>query len=89
VSKPPKSRSRTRLTAAQLKAYEARRASEVNHDATPAVPVASATGAASPRRVFVLSRSEEMAIIRSDLKRLVLILVILLVVLIAMSLFLR
>jgi hypothetical protein len=53
------------------------------------VPVATVAGTTAPRRVFVLSRTEEMAIIRSDLKRLVLILAILLVVLVAMSLFLR
>jgi hypothetical protein len=61
----------------------------VNHDATPAVPVAGATGAATTRRVYVLSRTEEMAIIRSDLKRLVLILAILVVVLLAMTFVLR
>ncbi len=90
VSKPTKSRTKTQLNRAQLKAYEARRAEEVARqlevdaigDASPRPAAAAVASApASRRRIYALSHEEEMAIIRSDLKRLLTILAVLLVVL--------
>lgn len=97
VSKPPKSRSRTRLNRAQLKAYEARRAEEIQRridaeaaqDAADAASRAAGGATAVPRRrIYALSQPEEMAIIRSDLKRLMTILAVLLVVLAIATVFL-
>lgn len=98
VSKPTKSRTRTQLNRAQLKAYEARRAEEVQRrlDADAAAADVAQTGAAAAtavpvgrRRVYALSQADEMAIIRSDLKRLMLILAVLLVVLAIATVVLR
>lgn len=90
MSKPTRPRTKTQLNRAQLKAYEARRAEEVQRqlesEAAGEIPVrrAALTVAAAPvprRRIYALSQAEEMAIIRSDLKRLLMILAVLLVVL--------
>ena len=86
VSRPSKTKSRQQISRAELKAYEARRAAEVRR-----VPVAgSATVESAPtRRSYVLSRDEEYAIIRSDMRRLLTILAILVVVLVAATIVLR
>lgn len=90
MSKPTNPRTKSQLNRAQLKAYEARRAEEVQQrvEATAeresmagAATVAVKPSAVGRRRVYALSHEEEMAIIRSDLKRLLTILAILLVVL--------
>ena len=92
MSKPTRPRTR-QLTRAQLKAYEARRTVEVSRTASP-VPVASGSviesrAAAAPGRIHMLSRAEEYAIIRSDLRRLLWILAVLSVVLVIMTIILR
>lgn len=85
-----KSRSRTQLNRAQIKAYEARRAEEIqrHREAEAAdeahvqsVSASVATAPTARRRIYALSQAQEMAIIRSDLKRLLTILAVLLVVL--------
>ena len=90
MSKPTKSRQR-QLSRAELKAYEARRTVELNRggaatvsDTAPARQTTTTT-----RRVQALSRAEEYAIIRSDLRRLLWILAILTAVLIVLTFFLR
>jgi hypothetical protein len=89
LSKPTKSRPR-QLTRAELKAYEARRAAEANRPtiATPSEAVAVRPTQTS-RRVHALSRAEEYAIIRSDLRRLLWILAVLTVTLVVLTFFLR
>jgi hypothetical protein len=91
VSKSTKSGTRRQLSRAEIKAYEARRAAEVNR-------IGSApTGALEPeapigtpmRRSYVMSRAEEFAIIRSDLRRLLIILSLLVALLIAATFVLR
>ena len=97
MSKPAKSRTRTQLNRAQLKAYEARRAEEVQRsraidpdvDAVSGQPVAAQAAVAPRRRIYALSNEQEMAIIRSDLKRLLAIVAVLLVVLAIATLVLR
>jgi hypothetical protein len=90
LSKSTKSRSRTQLSRAAIKAYEARRAEEVNRveplDATATdAPIAVSSG----RRGFAISRIDEYATIRADLRRLGLILAFLTVLLVVATLFLR
>lgn len=89
MSKPTKSRPR-QLTRAELKAYEARRTVEMNRGATGATsePIAVRPGT-THRRVQALSRAEEYAIIRSDLRRLLWILAVLTVTLVVLTFFLR
>jgi hypothetical protein len=85
-----------------MKAYEARRSAEVNreqpviaNETTATRPAAVARSAATARtappnrRVYALSRAEEYAIIRSDLRRLLWILAVLTVTLVVLTLFLR
>ncbi len=91
MSKPTKSRQRP-LTRAQLKAYEARRTLDLNRGPAEARTDAVTARPVSPspvRRVQALSRAEEYAIIRSDLKRLLWILAVLTVVLVVLTIFLR
>jgi hypothetical protein len=89
LSKPTKSRPK-QLTRAQLKAYEARRTVEMDRGSAVAANDVIATRPKSTvRRVQALSRAEEYAIIRSDLKRLLWILAVLAVVLIVLTIFLR
>lgn len=98
VSKPTKSRSKTQLNRAQLKAYEARRAEEVERraaedaaDEVVARPASVAVAGVSVprRRIYALSHEQEMAIIRADLKRLLTILAVLVVVLIIAAILLN
>lgn len=85
------------MNRAQLKAYEARRAEEVQHsraiqqdvDAVSGQPAAAAAAVAPRRRIYAMSHEQEMAIIRSDLKRLLGIVAVLLVVLAIATLVLR
>ena len=89
MSKPTKSRPR-QLTRAQLKAYEARRTLDLNRGSSDAGSEAVTARPVSPvRRVQALSRAEEYAIIRSDLRRLLWILAVLAVVLVALTFVLR
>ena len=90
MSEPTHPRTKTQLNRAQLKAYETRRAEEgqrhVDDDGSGDLPiqVSSASAIATPasrRRIYALSHEQEMAIIRSDLNRLLKILAVLLVVL--------
>src|SRR5205823_13955928 len=91
VSKPTKARSRPQFTKAELKAYEARRAEELQRVPAAGVARVEATGApsASTRRTYALTRDEEYRIIRGDLRRLLLILAILAVVLVAATIAFR
>lgn len=89
MSKPTKSRQR-QLTRAELKAYEARRTVELNRGMAGAPGEVIATRpTTTSRRVQALSRAEEYAIIRSDLRRLLWILAILTVALVVLTFFLR
>lgn len=94
MSKPTRSRPR-QLSRAELKAYEARRTVEMNRGGTqPATGEVtavrpSASRSSSTRRIQPLSRAEEFAIIRSDLKRLLWILAVLVLVLVVLTFFLR
>ncbi len=91
MSKPTKSRPK-QLTRAQLKAYEARRTLDLHRGTSEAASTSEAVAArpASPvRRVQALSRAEEYAIIRSDLRRLLWILAVLAAVLVVLTFFLR
>jgi hypothetical protein len=73
-----------------LKAYEARRAAEATRSSTIEDVLDRQVGPVSTvRRPRALSRAEELAIIRSDLKRLLMILALLAVVLIVLTFFLR
>lgn len=89
MSKSSKSRSR-QLSRAQLKAYEARRAEEINRAPVEVQPERTqASRIVVPRRSVMMSRSEEMMIIKSDLRRLLLILALLAVFLIVATFILR
>jgi negative regulator of replication initiation len=78
------------LTRAQLKAYEARRSVEMDRgSAVAATDVIATRPKSTVRRVQALSRAEEYAIIRSDLKRLLWILAVLAVVLVILTIILR
>jgi hypothetical protein len=79
------------LSRAEIKAYEARRASEVSRIGaapTGALEPDAPTAVAS-RRSYVLNRAEEFAIIRSDLRRLLMILSLLVLLLVAATFVLR
>ncbi|HYI15087.1 MAG TPA: hypothetical protein VEX37_06830 [Thermomicrobiales bacterium] len=89
MSKPTKSRPK-QLTRAQLKAYEARRTLDLHRGTADAASEAVAVRPTSPvRRVQALSRAEEYAIIRSDLRRLLWILAVLAGVLVVLTFILR
>lgn len=89
MSKPTRSRQR-QLSRAEMKAYEARRSAEMNRGTIGAPGEAIATRPATTgRRIHALSRAEEYAIIRSDLRRLLWILAVLMVTLIVLTFFLR
>jgi hypothetical protein len=91
LSKSTKPRSR-QLTRAQLKAYEARRGIEMSQSTATTGAEAVAPRAAtstSVRRVQPLTRAEEYAIIRSDLRRLLWILAVLATVLVVLTFVLR
>lgn len=89
MSKSSKARSR-QLSRAQLKAYEARRAEEINRANVEAQEERlEAQRTIVPRRSVMMNRAEEMAIIASDLRRLMVILAVLTVFLIAATFFLR
>lgn len=90
MSKSTKPRSRTQLSRASIKAYEARRAEEVNRvEHEDVVSVDGPVAVYPARRSFAMSRIEEMAIIRSDLRRLLLILAALAVILVVATFVLR
>ena len=89
MSKSSKTRSR-QLSRAQLKAYEARRAEEINEASVEAQAVrAEVSHTIVPRRSVMMSRSEEMAIIRADLRRLITILAVISIFLVILPFFLR
>lgn len=94
LSKPTKARERNQPSRADLKAYEARRAvAKRSDDAIPTDgrPVAAAAKRTSTagRSAHRISREEEYRIIKSDMKRLLVILGVLLVVLVIASIVLR
>lgn len=72
-----------------MKAYEARRAAEAQRLNVPIPAQGSDTLKPTVRRTGALSRSEEFQIIKADLRRLLLILVVLAVILIAATFVLR
>jgi hypothetical protein len=85
VSKPTKSKSRPQFSRAELKAYEARRAEEVRR-----VPIGPAGAEGVPvRRSYALTRDEEYAVIRADLRRLLLIVLVLFAILVVAMIVLR
>lgn len=83
-------RDRTKLSKAELKAYEARRAAERRRIAThtPSGDVVELDTPITVEHSYTLSRDEEFAVIRSDLKRLAVIVAILLVALVLATLLL-
>lgn len=90
LSKPAKSRSRAQLSRAAVKAYEARRAEEVNRvEIETPLAVDGPIATYPTRRGFAITRAEEVSIIRSDLRRLLLILAFLTVLLIVATFILR
>lgn len=90
MSKPTKARGRPQFSKAELKAYEARRAEEIRRvPAGSAAADTAAGGTASVRRTYALSRDEEYAIIRGDLRRLLLILAVLALVLLVATVIFR
>ena len=90
MSKSTKSRSSRQVSRAELKAYEARRAEEARRISAPQVTTeGSATQAQPQRRVYTLTRDEEYAIIRQDLRRLLMIVGVLVAVLVLATIFLR
>jgi hypothetical protein len=90
LSKSTKSRSKTQLSRAAIKAYEARRAEEVNRADADALDSPAGPSIVSPvRRNYAVSRAQEVATIRSDLRRLLMILAVLTVILIAATFVLR
>ena len=90
LSKPTKSRPRSQLSRAEIKAYEARRAAQGAQAPASTTRSSTATGARSQaRKARTLSRTEEFGIIKADMKRLLIILAILLFVLVAATVVLR
>lgn len=90
MSKSTRTKSRAQLSRAEIKAYEARRAEEVRRlPLDSAARVDDATTTIALRRTYALTRDEEYSIIRSDLRRLLIILAVLFVVLFVCTLFLR
>lgn len=80
-----RSRDRSKLSRAELKAYEARRAAErrriaAHHASDEVVELGTSLGV---EHSYTMSRDEEFDVIRSDLKRLGIIVAILIVALIA------
>ena len=90
MSQKPAQRPRRRreLSKAELKAYQARREDEMRR-LGPAATSDSRTLPTTVRRTYTLGRDEEFSIIRSDLRRLLLILVCLVAVVVVMTIFLR
>jgi hypothetical protein len=90
VSKSTRTRNRSQISRAQIKAYEARRAEEMQR-AVAARPAAdtSESQVSSVRRSRVQSRTEEFQTIKADLRRLAIILVIMTALLIAATIVLR
>ncbi len=90
MSKTTKSSKTSRqISRAELKAYEARRAEEGRRVDAPQLQGDAASTSAAPRRVYVLTRDEEYRIIRSDLRRLLIIVGILITVLVLATIFFR
>lgn len=91
MSRSTRTGTRRQLSRAEIKAYEARRAAEVNR--VGAAPVGALEPSDAPsgpsRRTYALSRAEEFSIIRSDLRRLLLILAVLIVLLAVAAVVLR
>lgn len=81
-------RQRRQLSKAELKAYQARREDEM-HRLGPTAAAEARSLPSSARRTYTLGRDEEFSIIRSDLRRLMLILVCLVAVVVVMTIFLR
>ena len=90
-SQPNKTKTRKRLSKADLKAYESRRAAERHRVAlTTPNPVAPADSAhVASEHSFAMTRDEEYRVIKSDLVRLIIILAILLAVLVVLTFILR
>lgn len=80
-----RSRDRSKLSRAELKAYEARRAAERRRISTHAATgeVVEGPTTLSAEHSYTMSRDEEFAVIRSDLKRLGIIVAILVAMLVA------
>lgn len=88
MSKPTKSKPTRPISRAELKAYEARRAEESRRIAAPQVPTDGVSSAVA-RHAYTMSRDEEYSVIRSDLRRLLMIVIVLTAVLVVATLFLR
>lgn len=91
MSKPTRTTRRAQPNRAALKAYEARRAEEIARvGAAPAGAVdIHAPEAVNVQRGYMIGRALEIATIRSDLRRLLMIVVVEIVVLVALTLILR
>lgn len=84
----PRPRPRRQLSKAEIKAYEARRLDELRRIG-PAAGANATSLPTSARRSYTLSRDEEFAIIRSDLRRMLIILACLVAIVVVLTLFLR
>jgi hypothetical protein len=92
-SKPSRTRQRRQLSRAELKAYEARRAAE-RRRISASTASADAEAAAilhsdQAELTYELTRDEEFAVIRSDLRRLLIIVAILVALLVVFTIILR
>ena len=82
-------RDRSKLSRAELKAYEARRAAERRRIASATATENVATPvSATTEHSYTLSRDEEFSVIRSDLKRMGMVVAVLAVLLLAATIIL-
>lgn len=92
-SKPARNRQRRQLSRAELKAYEARRAAERRRisaaTAGADAEAASILHSEHAELTYEMTRDEEFVVIRSDLRRLLMIVVILLAMLVMFTILLR
>jgi hypothetical protein len=88
VSKSTKSKSSRQISKAELKAYQTRRAEEGQRIAVPSAQNEAVTSAVV-RHAYTMTRDEEYAVIRSDLRRLLIIVGILLAFLVVATVLLR
>jgi hypothetical protein len=92
-SRPTRNRQRRQLSRAELKAYEARRAAE-RRRVSAATAGADAEAAAilhadQAELTYEMTRDEEFAVIRSDLRRLLIIVAVLVAMLVVFTIILR
>jgi hypothetical protein len=89
VSKSTRPRTRAQTSRAAIKAYEARRAEEVHRADAMAETADGSPQLRSARTSMSMTRMQEFTYIRSDLRRLLMILAVLTVLLIVATVILR